>query len=60
MDQKNDEHPVFGPDGYFIAFTSNRTGIYKIYITTKDATLPRVVNTGNGEATSVAWSKTPF
>ncbi|WP_461833552.1 hypothetical protein [Desulfothermus sp.] len=56
----NDEHPVFGPDDYFIAFTSNRYGTYKIYITTKDGNHPRVVNTGEGEATSVAWSKTPF
>ncbi|GAB6162285.1 Tol-Pal system beta propeller repeat protein TolB [Desulfothermus naphthae] len=56
----NDEHPVFGPDNYFIAFTSNRSGIYKIYITTKDGTKPMLVNTGDGEATSVAWSKTYF
>ena len=53
----NDEHPVWGPDGYFIAFCSNRTGSYKIYLTTKGGTPPKVVNTGQGDTTDVSWSK---
>ena len=53
----NDEHPVWGPDDFFIAFCSNRTGKYKIYLTTKAATPPRVIDTGKEDTTAVAWSK---
>ncbi len=53
----NDEHPCWGPDDYFIAFLSNRRGKYKIYITTKDGTSPVLVDTGEEEVGSIAWSK---
>lgn len=53
----NDENPTWGPDDYFIAFTSNRSGQYKIYITSKEGTPPVLVNTGDGEIGSIAWSK---
>jgi TolB protein len=51
----NDEEPAFGPDGYFIAFSSSRSGKYQIYLTTRHADEPKLVPTGNLEATAPSW-----
>lgn len=51
----NDEFPAFGPDGYFIAFASNRTGEYKLYLTTRHGDTPRMLPTGKGPAYAPAW-----
>ncbi|MBT8763863.1 PD40 domain-containing protein [Desulfohalobiaceae bacterium Ax17] len=51
----NDEDPSFGPDGYFIVFTSNRSGQYKLYLTTRGGNEPRLLPTGQGEATAPSW-----
>jgi tricorn protease len=41
-----DEHPVFSPDGTLIAFSSNRTGPYNVY----------VVPASGGEAKQLTWN----
>lgn len=52
----DDEAPAFAPDGYYIAFASNRTGEYKIYLTTRHGDTPMFIETGPGEAKSPAWT----
>lgn len=51
----NDETPTFAPDGYFIVFSSNRSGQYKLYLTTRHGDDPVEIPTGSGEATAPAW-----
>lgn len=53
----SDEEPTFGPDGYYIAFCSNRTGAYKVYLTTRHGDEPVLLPTGDGEAKSPAWTR---
>jgi TolB protein len=51
--------PSFAPDGYFLAFSSSRTGQYKIYLTTRHGGDPRMVPTGPGEDTMPSWGFVP-
>lgn len=51
----NDEDPAWGPDSYFLAFSSDRSGIYQLYITTRHADEAQRISTGEGAATSPAW-----
>ena len=54
----NDEHPTWGPDGFFIAFTSNRSGRYKVYITTRLGTKAIPIKQDvEGDIISPSWSK---
>ncbi len=54
----NDEHPTWGPDSFFLAFTSNRSGKYKIYITTRLGNKPIAIHQSvEGEVISPSWSK---
>ena len=51
----NNEHPTWSPDGKLIAFSSNRSGTYQIYIMRKDGSnVTRI--TQAGENTSPTWS----
>jgi TolB protein len=51
----NNEHPTWSPDGKLIAFSSNRSGTYQIYIMRKDgANVTRITN--SGENTAPTWS----
>ena len=51
----NNEHPTWSPDGKLIAFSSNRSGSYQIYIMRKDGSnVTRITN--SGENTSPTWS----
>ncbi|MCI6437491.1 TolB family protein, partial [Fibrobacter sp.] len=48
-------HPTWSPDGKLIAFSSNRSGSYQIYIMRKDGSnVTRITN--SGENTSPTWS----
>ncbi len=51
----NDEDPAWGPDSYFLAFSSDRSETYQLYITTRHADTARRIPTGQGAATSPAW-----
>ncbi len=51
----NDEDPAWGPDSYFLAFSSDRSGTYQLYITTRHADEAKKIPTGQGAATSPAW-----
>jgi TolB protein len=51
----NDEDPAWGPDSYFLAFSSDRSGTYQLYVTTRHAEEPKKIPTGEGAATSPAW-----
>ncbi|MCA1744028.1 MAG: TolB family protein, partial [Desulfonatronovibrio sp.] len=51
----NDEDPNFAPDSYFIAFSSNRSGKYELYLTTRNGDSPVMIPTGPGHATAPAW-----
>ncbi|MCL1916601.1 MAG: translocation protein TolB [Desulfovibrionaceae bacterium] len=54
----SDEQPKFAPDSYFIAFTSTRSGQKKIYLTTRHGAEPRLIPTGQGEASFPSWGFT--
>jgi TolB protein len=49
--------PSFAPDSYFIAFASNRSGKYKVYLTTRHGGTPKMVDTGSHDASFPAWGK---
>ena len=48
--------PVWSPDSRRIAFASNRTGTWQIYLMDADGTDVSLLNTGAGDATEPAWS----
>jgi Tol biopolymer transport system component len=48
--------PVWSPDSRRIAFASNRTGTWQIYLMDADGTDVTLLNTGTGDATEPAWS----
>ena len=48
--------PVWSPDSRRIAFSSNRDGIWRIYLMDRDGTDVTLVPTGNDDATEPAWS----
>jgi len=49
------EDPCWAPDGEHIAFASNRTGNYEIYVMRRDGSSVQRLTTSR-EATSPAWS----
>ena len=51
----NDEDPSWGPDSYFLAFSSDRSGSYQLYISTRHADEAQKIPTGQGAAASPAW-----
>jgi Tol biopolymer transport system component len=51
-----DEDPRISPDGQRIAFTSNRTGAYEIWICERDGSSPHPVTSERRYAGSAAWS----
>ncbi|MFW6325164.1 MAG: hypothetical protein ACOC0T_00325 [Desulfovermiculus sp.] len=51
----NDEDPSWGPDSYFLAFSSDRSGSYQLYVSTRHADEAKKIPTGQGEAASPAW-----
>lgn len=55
----SDEQPAFAPDNYFIAFASTRSGTKRVYLTTRNGGEPRLVPTGNGDASFPAWGPVP-
>lgn len=52
----NDAHPVWSPDGAWLAFESSRGGDPGIYIMRPDGTALRPISTGPGRAYRAAWS----
>jgi Tol biopolymer transport system component len=50
---RNDEIPAFSPDGKKIAFNSDRSGTWGIWICNSDGSNPVQINTGGGRA---KWS----
>jgi TolB protein len=53
----SDEDPTWSPDGYFIAFSSNRSGTKQLYLTTKHGDEPILIPTGPGDTEAPAWGK---
>ncbi|MDZ7762639.1 MAG: hypothetical protein U5L00_20620 [Desulfovermiculus sp.] len=51
----NDEDPAWGPDSYFLAFSSDRSGKYQLYVSTRHADEAKRIPTGGEAATSPAW-----
>lgn len=51
----SDEQPAFAADNYFIAFTSTRSGKKQLYLTTRNGGEPRLIPTGEGDASFAAW-----
>ncbi len=54
-----DEQPAFAPDSYFIAFCSTRSGKQQVYLTTRHGGDPKLVPTGQGDASFPRWGKIP-
>jgi len=54
----NNESPTFSPDGRAVAFTSDRTGKYQLYIISPDGTNERRVTEDNLNWDKPKWS--PF
>ncbi|MGZ3656044.1 MAG: TolB family protein, partial [Bdellovibrionota bacterium] len=52
----DNEDPDFAPDGYFIAYSSNRGGKRNIYITNVDNTVHREETSGFGNCEAPRWS----
>ena len=53
---RSDEDPRISPDGQRIAFTSNRTGPYEIWVCERDGSNPHPVTSQRTFAGSSAWS----
>ena len=53
---RSDEDPRISPDGRRIAFTSNRTGVYEVWVCERDGSNPRAVTSQRTFAGSPAWS----
>jgi eukaryotic-like serine/threonine-protein kinase len=53
---RSDEDPRVSPDGRRIAFTSNRSGAYEIWVCERDGSNPRPVTSHRTFAGSTAWS----
>jgi dipeptidyl aminopeptidase/acylaminoacyl peptidase len=53
---KQDRHPRWSPDGKWIAFESNRSGSYQIYITDPDGNNLKQLTSISTEATGAVWS----
>jgi Tol biopolymer transport system component len=53
---RSDEDPRISPDGRRIAFTSNRTGAYEIWVCERDGSNPHPVTSQRTFAGSTAWS----
>ncbi|MCF8031301.1 MAG: hypothetical protein K9J48_04775, partial [Desulfohalobiaceae bacterium] len=51
----NDEDPTWGPDGYFLAFASNRSGRYRVYIGSRHGDGVKEVDTGPGAVKGPDW-----
>jgi len=54
-DPASDEFPRWSPDGRSIAFSSNRTGIYQIYIMDADGSNVRRVTEAEDDAIEEGW-----
>ena len=56
----NDEEPCWSPDGFFLVFSSNRSGRYQLYLTNIHGDEPRLIATGDGEAMAPNWQIVTF
>ncbi|VFM95161.1 MAG: WD40-like Beta Propeller Repeat [Candidatus Kentron sp. G] len=56
LSNASDIHPRWSPDGKRIAFSSNRSGRYEIWMTAADGANPRQLTDGPGDKTWPAWS----
>ena len=54
--EHRDCHPQWSPEGQRIAFSSNRTGQYEIYVIERDGTGLMQVTHGDGDKDDPAWS----
>jgi TolB protein len=52
-----DEDPSYSPDGKYILFTSNRSGVKKLYIMDSRGRGQKSVTNGSGEFFTPAWGK---
>src|SRR5258706_7045301 len=53
---KQDRHPRWSPDGKSIAFESNRSGSYQIYVQAVDAAEAKQLTSISSEAAQAIWS----
>jgi Tol biopolymer transport system component len=56
LSNASDIHPRWSPDGSRLAFASNRSGRYEIWVVTADGSDPRQVTEGPGDKTWPVWS----
>jgi TolB protein len=56
---RNDENPVWSPDGRKIAFSSDRRGRKDIYVVDVDGRNLRRLTEGFGNCSNPAWSGWP-
>lgn len=54
-DPQNDDYPVLSPDGRSIAFCSNRTGTYQVYVAGIDGNHPQQITRGSDGGCPTAW-----
>jgi len=55
-DPASDIQPALSPDGRWIAFASNRSGNYEVYLMTADGKTIRQVTRGGGDNVHPSWS----
>ncbi len=51
-----DSYPVFSPDGKWIAFSSNRTGNYDVFVIPSQGGRPKQLTFHSGSDVAVAWT----
>jgi TolB protein len=51
-----DRYPAWSPDGRYLAFASNRTGVWGIYVMRADGSQVHLLTDGHAPAITPAWS----
>ncbi len=59
QDQGNNEDPSWSPDGRHLVFSSDRSGIYQLYVSNFDGSVQIRITDGRAEHRTPSWSTWP-